>query len=211
MKSLSSPLNSTPVGPPPITTQCNSLLFSSSDMPGFAENTKKVNAFTESLYTVIFAVQRMHKCRIWQCLNYITLFVQINIMPSWNHYKKTNWCKVLTNAITSTTFPIIWNDIPGTSDSIRLRRSFLRISCAWWTSRRKIACSLTPRIPKVEASAPDAMTNLSYETLNFHGSRVSLTLPSVTVSQCTLQYKTENFRDKKYLIYCHNKSSTPNG
>lgn len=33
MKSLSSPLNSTPVGPPPTTTQCNSLRFSSSESP----------------------------------------------------------------------------------------------------------------------------------------------------------------------------------
>lgn len=40
IKSLSSPLNSTPVGPPPTTTQCRSLLFSSSEIPESAPKTQ---------------------------------------------------------------------------------------------------------------------------------------------------------------------------
>jgi hypothetical protein len=76
---------------------------------------------------------------------------------------------------------------PGTSDSIKFKSNFRRISCAWWTSRRKMACSLTPWIPKVAGCDPNAITSLSYETVNFQGSIVCS--PSVTVSQCTFKTK----------------------
>lgn len=55
---------------------------------------------------------------------------------------------------------------PGFSESIRLRRSFFLISRAWLTSRRKKACSLTPFMPNVNGSAPEAITSLSCETLS---------------------------------------------
>ena len=42
---------------------------------------------------------------------------------------------------------------------------------------QKLACSFTPWIPKVNACAPDAITNLSYGILNFNGFKVSA--PSV--------------------------------
>lgn len=51
MKSLSSPLNSTPVGPPPTTTQCRSLLFSSSEIP--ASNPTGAVAFSIKAYIIL--------------------------------------------------------------------------------------------------------------------------------------------------------------
>lgn len=55
----------------------------------------------------------------------------------------------------------VMSSLPGFSESMRLVSSFRRISCAWLTSRRKMAFSLTPLMLNVRGSEPLAITSLS--------------------------------------------------
>lgn len=83
IKSLSSPLNSTPVGPPPTTTQCNKRSFSSSEMPVIL-HVKNYTAFSSNLDVIYYPRELPKKYGTARVYEYGTLGNQITWI-FWEH------------------------------------------------------------------------------------------------------------------------------